>query len=169
MEKKNYTVAVYSENRPGLLNRVTMLFVKRHINIESITVSDSEIKGISRYTIMVNCSEEIVSKIAKQIEKQIEVVRAYYHDSEDIISQEIALYKMGINTWNENNAQEVMHKHNAVVTFLNSQYVVIQKSGLKNEIDNLYKDIEPFGLMQFVRSGSIAISKTEMNVSGALK
>ena len=165
MEKKDFTLAVYSENRPGLLNRVTMLFVKRHINIESITVSGSEIKDISRYTIMINCTEVTVQKLVGQIEKQIEVVRAYYHPTAALVTQEIALYKVELKSWNANNLQEITESNNGKVTFLDDRIVVIQKSGKRAGIDKLDNELEPFGLMQFVRSGGVAVSKTEMAVS----
>ena len=86
-----YTISIFTEDIIGLLSRVTIIFTRRHINIESITASESEMKGIYRYTIVVTVSEEQVNKLVKQIEKQVEVLKAFYHISSEIISREIAL------------------------------------------------------------------------------
>ena len=93
MEKK-YTISIYTENSVGLLNRVSAIFQRRHINIESITSSPSEIEKVSRFVIVVSLSEEAVKKVVGQIEKQIEVIKAFYHTDEETIFQESALYKV---------------------------------------------------------------------------
>ena len=72
MEHKNYTISIYAENNVGLLSRVSAIFLKRHINIDSLNTSMSEIENIFRFVIVAKLSEEQVKKIVKQIEKQIE-------------------------------------------------------------------------------------------------
>ena len=94
MEKKNYTVSVYTENNIGLLSRISAIFLKRHINIESITASKSEVKEVMRFVIVVQATEEQVRKIVGQIEKQIEVIKAFYNTDDQLIHQETALYKI---------------------------------------------------------------------------
>ena len=79
MEQKNYTISIYAENNVGLLSRVSAIFLKRHINIDSLNTSMSEIENIFRFVIVAQLSEEQVKKIVKQIEKQIEVIKAFYH------------------------------------------------------------------------------------------
>ena len=74
-EKINtYTISIYTENNIGLLNRISAIFLKRHINIESLTTSQSEIENIFRFVIVVNVSEIMIQRIIKQINKQIEVI-----------------------------------------------------------------------------------------------
>ena len=79
MKKTTYTISIYTENNVGLLNRVSAIFLKRHINIVSITSSESEIPDIFRFVIVVNISKEQVVKVVKQIEKQIEVISVFFH------------------------------------------------------------------------------------------
>src|SRR5690606_40416720 len=93
-EKKNFTISVYSENNIGLLNRISGIFLKRHINIESLNVSKSEIDEVSKFTIVVHTTEDWARKIVGQIEKQIEVIKAYYHTDEETIFLETALFKI---------------------------------------------------------------------------
>lgn len=94
MENRTYTISVYSENNVGLLNRISGIFLKRHINIESLNVSSSEIENVSRFVIVVNTTEHWVKNIVGQIEKQIEVIKAFYHTDEETIFQESALFKI---------------------------------------------------------------------------
>ena len=93
-EKQLFTVSIYTENNIGLLNRISAIFQRRHINIESLNTSPSEIDGVSRFTIVVNMSEDNIKKIIGQIEKQVEVIKAFYHTEDDIIYQESCIFKM---------------------------------------------------------------------------
>jgi acetolactate synthase-1/3 small subunit len=93
-EKQLYTISIYTENNIGLLNRISAIFQRRHINIESINTSVSEIEGVSRFTILVSMTEDQIKKILGQIEKQVEVIKAYYHNEEDTIYQESCLFKI---------------------------------------------------------------------------
>ena len=76
-ESQNFTVSVYTENNIGLLNRISAIFLKRHINIESMTVSKSEIENVHRFTFVVIVPKTLIRKVVGQIEKQIEVIRAF--------------------------------------------------------------------------------------------
>ncbi|TVZ25287.1 acetolactate synthase small subunit [Gillisia sp. Hel_I_86] len=170
MEKKNYTVSIYTENNIGLLSRIAAIFLKRHINIESITASKSEVNEVMRFIIVVKVSEEQVKKIVGQIEKQIEVIRAYYHTDEELIFQETALYKVNSAEFVEDlTIQDFIKETNARIVTVTSKFFVIEKTGKRHEIDNLYDKLKPYGLMQFVRSGKIAVSKNEMPISSILE
>jgi acetolactate synthase-1/3 small subunit len=170
MEKKNFTVSVYTENNPGLLSRIAAIFLKRHINIESITVSKSEVKEVMRFIIVVNVTEEKIQKVVGQIEKQIEVIKAYYHTDEELIFQETALYKVRTSDFEKEwKLEDFLKENNAWMVTVVSEFFVIEKTGKRNEIESLYEKIKPFGLMQFVRSGRIAVSKNEMQISGMLE
>ncbi|MFX8676617.1 acetolactate synthase small subunit, partial [Acinetobacter baumannii] len=88
------TITVYTENQVGLLNRIAIIFSRRKINIESLNVSPSEAESIHRFTIVISETEEVVRKLCRQIERQVEVLKAYYNTNDEIIWQEMALYKI---------------------------------------------------------------------------
>src|SRR6476646_6406909 len=94
MQKQEFTISVYTENHIGLLNRIAIIFSRRKINIESMNTSPSEVPGIHRFTIVINETEEVVKKLVRQVEKQVEVLKAYYNTNEEIVWQELALYKV---------------------------------------------------------------------------
>lgn len=167
---KTYTVSIYSENNIGLLNRISAIFLKRHINIESLTVSESEIENVSRFVIVAAMDEDQVRKIVGQMEKQIEVIKAYYHTDEETIYQETALYKIKSSLlFDERQIQNIIKNSNANIVTVAREFFVIEKTGRRYETDALYDELVPFGIMQFVRSGRIAVSKAEMNISALLQ
>jgi acetolactate synthase-1/3 small subunit len=169
-ESKQFTISVYTENNIGLLNRISAIFQRRHINIESMNISVSEIDGVSRFTIVVIMTEENIKKIIGQIEKQIEVIKAYYHTEEEIIYQESCIFKMKSDLlFDERQIQNIIKDSNARIVTVNKQFFVIEKSGRREEIELLHRELSAFGIMQFTRSGRIAVSKEEMKISNILK
>ena len=165
MEKKWFTISAYSENNLGLLNRISGIFLKRHINIESLNVSKSEITNISKFTIVVFTIEENARKIVGQIEKQVEVVKAFYHTDEETIYQESALFKIKSDLlFDERQIQNIIKESNATIVTVSRDFFVIAKTGRRNEIEQLYDWLKPYGIMQFVRSGRIAVSKNRMDI-----
>lgn len=170
MEKKNFTISVYSENNVGLLNRISGIFLKRHINIESLNVSKSEIEEVSKFTIVVNTTEDWARKIVGQIEKQIEVIKAYYHTDEETIFQETALFKIASNLlFEERQIQNIIKDNHSTIVTVSPEFFVISKSGRREEIETMYEQLRPYGIMQFVRSGRIAVTKSTMQISSILK
>jgi len=165
-----YTVSVYTENNIGLLNRISAIFQRRHVNIESISSSVSEIDGVSRWTILIYVTEPQMKKIVGQIEKQVEVIKAYYHLDEDTIYQESCLFKVNSNLlFEERQIQNIIKESNARIVTVNKEFFVLEKSGRKQEIEFLYNDLKPFGIMQFVRAGRIAVTKQPMEISKTLE
>ena len=79
MNKQEFTIKVYTENQIGLLNRIAIIFSRRKFNIESLNTSASEVDAIHRFTIVINETEEVVLKLFRQIEKQVEVLKAYFN------------------------------------------------------------------------------------------
>lgn len=155
-----YNISVFTENSVGMLNRITIIFTRRHINIESITASESEIDGIHRYTIVVKEPKEVVRKVVSQIEKQIEVVKAFYHADDEVVYQEIALYKLPTNMIaSGGDAERIVRAHHARILTIESEFTILEKTGYPEEIKDLFNELKPFGLLEFVRSGRVAISK----------
>lgn len=166
----NYTVSIYTENNIGLLNRISAIFQRRQINIESINISVSEIENVSKWTIVVKIGEEQIKKIIGQIEKQVEVIKAFYHKDEETIYQESCLFKIKSNLlFDERQIQNIIKESNARIVTVNKKFFVIEKSGKKEEIELLYRELSPFGIMQFTRSGRIAVTKDEMKITQMLQ
>jgi acetolactate synthase-1/3 small subunit len=168
-QKILYTITIYTENNIGLLNRISAIFQRRHINVESLNTSPSEIDGVSRFTIVVNLSEIRMKKIIGQIEKQVEVIRAYYHTDDEIIYQESCMFKLRSDLlFEERQIQNIIKDSNSRIVTVNKDFFVIEKSGRKEEIDLLHRELYPFGILQFTRSGRVSVSKQPMKISQML-
>ena len=166
---KQYTISVYTENNIGLLNRISAIFQRRHINIESMNISESEIEGVSRFTILVNMTENNVKKIIGQIEKQIEVIKAFYHTDEETIYLESCMFKIKSDLlFEERQIQNIIKESDSRIITVNREFFVLEKSGRRHEIEMLHRALKAFGVMQFVRSGRIAVTKDEMKISKIL-
>lgn len=159
-EKQEFTITAYTENHVGLLHRITIIFTKRKINIESLTTSESETEGIHRFTIAVTETEEQVIKVVKQIEKQVEVLKADYYTKKEVVQQELALYKISTKSLtNGLEVERIVREHNARFLTIEKHFVVIEKSGYRRETKALFDELKPFGINEFVRSGRIAVSR----------
>jgi len=158
---QEFIISAFTENHIGLLNRITIIFTRRKINIESLTVSESALAGISKFTIVVDTTEDKVSKVVKQIDKLVEVLKAYYHTNDEMIFQEIALYKVSTDALTSSNQIEsLVRQYNARILEVTHDYTVIEKTGHKEETQALFEGLNQFGVLQFVRSGRIAITRS---------
>ncbi len=162
MEKKLYTLIVYSENIAGILNQITAVFTRRQINIESLNVSASSIEGVHKYTITTWIEEETVVKVIRQIEKKIEVLQAHYFTDDEIFYHEIALYKLATpELENKSYISKVIRRYGASIVEVNPVYSIVKKVGMSDEISSLYDGLQALGcVLQFVRSGRVAITKS---------
>jgi acetolactate synthase-1/3 small subunit len=170
MSKQEFTFTVYTENQIGLLNRIAIIFSRRKINIESLSTSPSEIEGIHRFTIVINEVEEVVKKLARQIEKQVEVLKAYYNTNEEIIWQELALYKVPTDIIAEKvKVERLLREYGARAVVIRKDYTVFEATGQREEIEKLVEVLEPYGLIEFVRSARVAIIKESNGFHEKLK
>jgi acetolactate synthase I/III small subunit len=170
MQKQEYTITVYTENQIGLLNRIAIIFSKRKINIESLNTSPSEVDSVHRFTIVINETEEVVRKLCRQIEKQVEVLKAYYNTGDEIIWQELAMYKVPTDIIAEQvKVERLLSQYGAKAVVIRKDYTVFEVAGHREETDNFIKVLEPFGLIEFVRSARIAIIKNSDGFHNKLK
>ena len=168
--KQEFTVTVYTENHIGLLNRIAIIFSRRKINIDSLNTSPSEVEGIHRFTIVINELEEVVKKLVRQIEKQVEVLKAYYNTIDEIVWQELALYKVPTDEIAEKvKVERLLREYGARAVVIRKDYTVFETTGHREETDKLVQVLEPYGLIEFVRSARVAIIKDSSGFHEKLK
>jgi acetolactate synthase-1/3 small subunit len=168
--KQEFTLTVYTENQIGLLNRIAIIFSRRKINIDSLNTSPSEIESVHRFNIVITETEDVVKKLCRQIEKQVEVLKAYYNTNDEIIWQELALYKVPTNVIAEKVIVErLLRKYGARAVVIRNDYTVFETSGHREETEGLIKALEPYGLIEFVRSARVAIIKSSSGFHDKLK
>jgi len=168
--KQEYTITVYTENQIGLINRIAILFSRRKINIESLNTSPSEAEGIHRFTIVINETEEVVRKLCRQLEKQVDILKAYYNTNDEIIWQELALYKVPTDEIAEKvKVERLLREYGARAVVIRKDYTVFETTGQREETDRLVQVLEPLGLIEFVRSARVAIIKDSKGFHEKLK
>ncbi len=159
---KEFTISILTENRAGLLAAVTNVFTRRKLNIEMINVSASEIPGVSRYTIVLTTTREQVEKVVKQIRRHIDVLGAFVYTEDEIHYQEIALYKVPTKIFLGGvEVEKIIRNNNARILVIEKDYIVIEKTGHKEETKKLFDILQEFGVDEFVRSGRIVITKSK--------
>ena len=120
---KEYIITVFSENKVGLLSQITTVFTCRDINIESLTTSESSIPGIHKFTIVVITDPEKIEKLVKQIEKKIDVLKAFVFTPDEVVQQEIALYKVT----RSNSVEKLVRDHHVRILEICDDYIVLEK------------------------------------------
>ena len=162
-EQKLYTVSIFSENTVGLLNQITIIFTRRQLNIETLSVSPSAIEGIHKFTITTFSDQDMMEKVVKQIDKRVDVLKSYYNVDEELVYQEIALYKLSTPLFIQlATVEELIRKYNARILHINEDCVVLEKNGHYEETQALFRELsESIGVLQFIRSGRIAITKSK--------
>jgi acetolactate synthase-1/3 small subunit len=168
--KQEFTISLFTEDHIGILNQITIILTRRQINIDSITASESAVKGVHLLTIVVHTSPDLVRKVAKLFEKLVDVLKVFVHTSDEIVYQEIALYKVPTKAIMSGNVvDKIVRNHNARFLEITTEYIVIEKTGHKQEILELLEKLQPYGILQFVRSGRVAITKQVRELHSYLK
>lgn len=168
-EKKEYTITVFAANQVGLLNRIAIIFSRRKINIESLNTSPSEIKDVHRFTIVVNEEEDTVKKVTRAIEKQVDVYKAQYNSNEDIVWQELALYKVVTDDIaSKVKVERLLREYGARAVVIRKDYTIFEATGQREETDRLVTFFQTIGLVEYVRSARISLVKSDIGVAGSM-
>jgi len=168
--EKNFTLTIFSENKTGVLSRVVGIITRRHINIMSLSTSPSATAGIHKMIVVINVTEDLVKRVVANIDKQIDVLKAFYYDDKDLVFQEIALYKIPTKVFYEGDRVEsIIRKFDARILRIEKEYIVIEKSGHQIDTEALLIELQTIGIYEFVRSGRVAIVKPMERLNNYLK
>ncbi|MBQ0052818.1 MAG: acetolactate synthase small subunit [Treponema sp.] len=158
---ERYVLSVLVENHAGVLSRVSGLFSRRGYNIDSLTVCETYNPGQSRMTIVVPGDEYILEQIVKQLSKLVEVISITHCKKEDTCEREMALIKVkaeGTTRAEIIQACEVFRAH-IVDVAINS--VIIEATGSSDKLSSLIRFLEPFGILELVKTGLTAMGRGE--------
>lgn len=160
MDEQLYTISVYTENRVTLLHQISMIFSRRCLNIDSLTVSACSIEGVHKFTITCRSNRPMMQHVVKQIEKRVDVIKAFLLTDDEILFQEVALYKVPTESVVGTDIEDIVRRHGARVLEIHRDYTVFEKTGHTDEIMELYRHLKPLGIRQFVRSGRVAVTRS---------
>lgn len=167
---QEFTISLFTEDHIGILGQITIILTRRQINIDSITASESAVTGVQLLTIVVSTTNEMIQKVARQMEKLVDVMKVFVHTSDQIIYQEIALFKISTKGLMSGNViDHIVRTHHARILEVSPEYIVLEKTGHKTEITELLAQLEPYNVLQFARSGRVAITKQVKELNSYLK
>ncbi|WP_168186879.1 acetolactate synthase small subunit [Elizabethkingia sp. JS20170427COW] len=155
--EKEFTLSIYTENTVGVLGRICAIFTRRKLNIESISAMNSETPGLFRFTIVITSTEDQIYKVAGQLEKQVDITNVNVFNREEIEYKELAIFKVDLSR--EDNLMDTIKNVDAKIITMGKNFATIEVNGKDDEIDVLRHKFQPGAVVDFVRSGRIAISK----------
>jgi acetolactate synthase-1/3 small subunit len=168
--KQEYTISIFTENHIGILGKITIILTRRQINIESSIASESAVHGVYLLTIVVTTTPEMIQTIAKQMEKLIDVLKVFVHTSDQIIYQEIALFKVSTKLLMSGNAiDHFVRVHQARILDVSPEFMIIEKTGRRDDIAQMLDQLKPYGILQFAKSGRVAITKQAKELNSYLQ
>jgi acetolactate synthase-1/3 small subunit len=168
--KQEYTISVFTEDHIGIMGQITIILTRRQINIESFIASESAVQGVYLLTIVITTTAEMIQKVAKQMEKLVDVLKVFVHTSEQIIYQEIALFKVSTKSLMSGGAiDRFVREHQARILQVSPEYMIIEKTGHRDEIFQMLEQLKPYGILQFAKSGRVAITKQVKELNSYLQ
>lgn len=164
-DQQLYTIAIFTENHVGLLNQLSIIFTRRCLNIESCSASSSAIEGVHKITLTCFSDRRSLEKAVQQIEKRIDVIKAFLYTDDEVVHQEVALYKVSTaKLLEEQNLEEIIRRHSARILDITPEYTIVEKTGHSDETEALFHELRGYDLTQFVRSGRVAITKSPVEL-----
>ena len=158
--KQRYTITAIAKNKPGVLYRIADLLLRRKINIESLTVSEIEHKGMSRFTIVIDAERDLVEKVGKQLYRIIEMTKVIESTDDELVAREVALIKVTAKTKEaREEVEQLVRLSTGRIIHVDKSYLVVEITGNESEIDKMSELLQLFGIKEIVRSGRIAVFK----------
>ena len=159
-----HTIAILVEDQPGVMARVASLFTRRGFNIESIAVGHSEKPGISRMTIITSGDEKVLEQVTKQLNKLIDVIRVRDISPQNVIERELILVKVHTDSLPiRAEIIQLVEIFKAKVVYVERDTLTIEMSGDEEKVSGLLELLKPFGIIEIVRTGRIAIARSKNN------
>ena len=153
------TLVAYVENKPGVLNRVSSLARRLAINIDSLTVGPTDNEEIARMTIVAHTDERGAHRLEASLEKQVDVLLAENVSERPLLERDLAMIKVTADQTSRPHLMELIKVFRARVIDVAPQSLILEVSGTVDKIDGLLEVLRPFGVLEMVRSGRIAMTR----------
>ena len=159
MNASTHTISVLVRNKPGVLVRVALVFARRGFNIDSLVVNSVMDTEFSRMTITCSGDPSTLDQIIKQLVKLVDVVRAIDHTGEQVIEKEMALIKVRCPPENRTAVLQVAEHFKGTTVDFGHESLILQMAGGSEKIDHVLGLLQPFGIVDLVRTGKILMAR----------
>ena len=160
-----HTLSVLVEDKPGVLTRVAGLFARRAFNIHSLAVGPTELSGISRITVVVDAEGELLEQVTKQLNKLINVIKIVELSPESSVQRDHILVKVRADASTRLQVTQAADLFRATIVDVSTESVVIESTGSRDKIHALMDVLEPFGIREIVRAGTVALGRGPKSMS----
>ena len=154
-----HTLAVYVEDKPGVLNRIASLFRRRAFNIDSLTVGHTEQPGVSRMTIVCDVDEANIRRVEANVYKLVNVLRVDDLTTLPSVERELAMIKVSATQESRSQILQLADVFRARVVDVSGESVIIETTGTGDKIDKLLDVLRPYGVLEMVRTGCVAMAR----------
>ncbi|MBC2698309.1 MAG: acetolactate synthase small subunit [ANME-2 cluster archaeon] len=154
-----HTLAILVENRSGVLTRVAGLFSRRGFNIESLAVGVTDNPDISRMTIVVSGDDHVLEQVIKQLNKLIDVIRVNDFEPGETIERELAFFKVKVDKGNRSEVMQIVDVFRAQIVDVGVKSLIVAVTGTNDKIDAIEKLLRGFGILEVVRTGTVAMNR----------
>jgi acetolactate synthase-1/3 small subunit len=154
-----HTLVTLVEDRPGVLNRVASLFRRRAFNIDSLTVGHTETPGVSRMTIVLDSSQTNAERVIANLYKQVNVIQVA--DLRDVpsVSRDLLLVKVLASPEKRSEIMQLVDVYRARIVDVTNDSLIIETTGDEDKNDSLVEVLKPFGIIEMVRTGTVAMAR----------
>jgi acetolactate synthase-1/3 small subunit len=160
-----HTLSVLVENKPGVLARVAGLFSRRGFNIESLSVGTTESPQVSRMTIVVDAEHSPLEQVTKQLNKLVHVLKIVELPAADAVQRELQLIKVAATGTTRSEIIEIAGVFRAKVVDVDVESVTVEVTGSADKLEALVRLLEPYGIRELVRSGTIALGRGSRSIT----
>jgi acetolactate synthase I/III small subunit len=154
-----HTLVALVEDKPGVLNRVASLFRRRAFNIESLTVGHTEQPGISRMTIVVDSNQTNASRVTANLYKQVDVIQVADLADQPLVSRDLALIKVAACPERRSEIMQLVEVYRSRIVDVTNDSLIIEITGDEEKIDSFVEVLRPFGILEMVRTGVVALGR----------
>src|SRR3982750_2776621 len=156
---RKHTLSILVENKPGVLTRIASLFARRGFNIDTLTVGPTDDEHISRVTLTVDGALHPIDQVTKQLHKLVNVIKIRDLEPEEAVARELALFKVAADSETRGQVMQFADIFRGKVIDVSKRSITIEVTGTDDKIEAFEQVVRPFGLIEMVRTGEIAISR----------
>ena len=155
----NRIVTALVEDKPGVLARISGMFRRRGVNIASLVVGQCELPNKSRMTFVVEGNDRTVEQVTKHLYKLIEVIKVNDISEQNIVERELALIRVKTNPQTRSEIMQIVDIFRAHIVDVANDVTIVEVTGNEHKVNSLQKLLEPFGILEVMRTGTIATNR----------
>ena len=156
---RKHTLSILTENKSGVLSRIAGLFARRGFNIDTLTVGPTDDPAISRFTITIDGAEHPIDQVTKQLHKLVNVLKIRDLEPDETVARELAVFKLAVDGGARAEVMQICEIFRGKVVDVSRRSIILEVTGTTEKIEAFERMVRPFGLVEMMRTGEIAIAR----------